>query len=277
MRRMPALFIVFASFLIVGASPRAQTIESCLYGDRAIQTGDFQGAVDHYTACLKTEGQSEENQATAHVRRSQAYSELEEYGSAIGDLDAAAALDPEDHMIPYDRAKVWLLTGDTASAIGDLTMVIDMAPDFAGAYNQRGLVFMQLDEFAAAIADFSVAIELRPDIADGFQQRGYAYLLTEEYALAVADYDSFMELSGGDLIAFRLRALAKAGTGDADGAFEDVLISWRLDPVFLRQDQQTLLNLGFYDGDINGSETEETVAAMKEWLRSRGEKAGAEE
>lgn len=94
------------------------------------QSGDYQGAIDHYTKSLERNPQF----AIAYNNRGVSYHKK----------------------------------GDYQQAIQDYTRAIDLNPNFAYAYCNRGEAWLHLGEWARARADFNVALSKGADIAGSF-------------------------------------------------------------------------------------------------------------
>ena len=98
------------------------------------QSGDYQGAIDHYTKALDRNPRF----AIAYNNRGVAYYE----------------------------------NGDYQRAIQDYTRAIDLNPNFAYAYCNRGEAWLHLGEWERAKADFNIALIKEVDIVDSFHN-GY--------------------------------------------------------------------------------------------------------
>lgn len=263
MARKKAIAMVL---LALAGSAWADEPDTCQDAYDLGRMGDHQGAVAAYSVCLENADLDDRHRAALLVGRAVAHAGLRQYGESVADYDAAAVLDPDDPMVPYGRGKARLMAGERAAAIDDFGVVVDLAPDFPGGYYFRGIAAAENGDLAGAIKDYDRSLELRPDVVEAYERRAQALFGTKQYAAAAADYDRVIEMTGGSLDLFRLRGLARAGAGDADGAFEDLQITWRLEPALIAQDQERLRGAGYYEGEINGAQDEATVAAMRRWL-----------
>ncbi|EWC91429.1 tetratricopeptide repeat protein [Porphyromonas catoniae ATCC 51270] len=76
------------------------------------------------------------------------------------DLNQAIALDPQFAYAYYNRANLYVRSGEEDKALLDYTKAIELSPSFAEAYYNRGLLFFALGKVNEGTRDLSKAGEL---------------------------------------------------------------------------------------------------------------------
>jgi tetratricopeptide (TPR) repeat protein len=82
------------------------------------------------------------------------------YDDAIADLNAAAKLAPKLAYIYYNRANLYVMSGQLPEAFDDYTRAVELNPHFAEAYYNRGLVQIYMKDTRKGYLDISKAGEL---------------------------------------------------------------------------------------------------------------------
>lgn len=141
--------------------------------------------------------------------RAMDYATIKDYASALADLDAVIAAQPDFAPSYLMRAAVRYqlqesqqgtvvvapdaTTLNAASAMAleqmmaDLDKALDLNPRMAVAHYNRGVVLMRLDAWADAIAAFTRAIEIDPTLGPAYFNRGFALFSRGNRDEAVAD------------------------------------------------------------------------------------------
>lgn len=134
--------------------PPAQT--HFIAGGRYYGEGEFQKAVEEYTAILELEPRNTE----AYGNRGLAYAQLGEIALAIEDFSRLIEIDPEDAKAYYNRGIRYAQLEDFDRAIADYDRCIELAPAYAVAYFARGLVYQELGRNQEASRDIQKAEQL---------------------------------------------------------------------------------------------------------------------
>ena len=117
--------------------PFAQT--HFMAGARFYREGEFQKAVEEYTAILELEP----GNTKAYGNRGLAYTQLGEIALAIDDFSRLIEIDPEDAKAYYNRSTRYGQLEDFDRAIRDYDSSIELDPGYAAAYFARGLVYQE--------------------------------------------------------------------------------------------------------------------------------------
>ncbi len=186
---------------------------------------------------LRSAGLDDRVIATAHLRRAQAYVDLDKKELATADYDTALRLldkliDPEV-ALPADlfqRALALQGLGNIERAMVDYGQVIQRDPHEIRAFVNRGRVLSSLGRYGEAIADFDSAIRLSPDNTLAFMERGNAYGKTGEYARSLADLNKAIALSPANADAYVMRGVAYGHQGKNLRAGADYDKALSIDP-----------------------------------------------
>ncbi|MDE0020645.1 MAG: tetratricopeptide repeat protein [Candidatus Poribacteria bacterium] len=115
-------------------------------------------------------------------------------------------------------------------AIGDLNKAIDLSPDDAESYYNRGAAYNDLEQYDKAISDYSKAIDLEPERAIYYINRGRAYNLIDNNGRAIDDFDRAVEINPDSSEAYLSRATVYLELRELDRAVEDINKALALNP-----------------------------------------------
>lgn len=159
-------------------------------------------AIDNISSKLT----SETKDADIFFNRAMEFSLVQDFSSAINDLNKAILLRPDFTLAYFMRANIrykqieynnntdedLALEQDKKKAsdkqynfdaemiIRDYDRVISLAPDFQYAYFNKANVLASLKDFRSAISLYTRAIEIDPGFAEAYYNRGLIYLFTGE-------------------------------------------------------------------------------------------------
>jgi len=180
---------------------------------------------------------SDENFATAHIHRGDAYVAKKDVDRAISDYTDAIRLDPKNASARFNRGRAYILKGDYdyESAISDFTEAIRLDPNIrlqGEALTFRGAAYALKGDYEHAITDYAEAMRLNPTHPElDLEFRSTAYALKGDYERAIADCTELIRLYPESAIGFVCRAEMRARTGDFDGALADSETAIRLNPL----------------------------------------------
>lgn len=149
--------------------------------------------------------ESQDRQACNLLARALDFCMLQDYSSALTDLDNTLALDPENWASWFCRAQVRarsIEAGNTdnrsnagyQAVVRDLTRVTEIEPDFAYAYYNRGTFYARSNDMHAALMDFNTAIELDSMLAEAWYNRGLVFIQLNRMEEAFNDLSKAGEL-----------------------------------------------------------------------------------
>jgi tetratricopeptide (TPR) repeat protein len=177
-------------------------------GELMVAKGDMNAAKEHFNEVIAYYSKNLSKSKKAgwdYIRRGRAYYHLGEVDKGVSDIEAGAAMLPNDATAQYELGHARLSKGDAAGAIKPLDVAIKANPKFYPAYVERGSANIALGEYLAAKKDLDVAL------ANEKSPEGY--------------------LS---------RAMARVALGDAVGAYNDVIEAKKLNPKSIEQKQKVV-------------------------------------
>ncbi|HSM82764.1 MAG TPA: tetratricopeptide repeat protein [Nodosilinea sp.] len=189
------------------------------------ELGDFQGAIDDYTAVLELNPDlqdrsynqtlvglaldspdatlSEDAPLNLRFRLADLYDSRGLLRAQVGDGEGAVAdytlalrFNPRSGRILANRGRVFSRQGDYPAAIADFDSALAINDGDALAYCDRGYALYFLDEWAMALEDFNQALVLNPNLAEAYIGRGHTNIrLGNGATLAMNDFRKALELS----------------------------------------------------------------------------------
>jgi tetratricopeptide (TPR) repeat protein len=169
------------------------------------------GALDDALADLSQALSLAPNDAAAYAARAKVHLAAGSYDAAVTDF--SAALDNTSDRkakvaLLIGRGHTLMVKGLFDAALGDLDAAIAINPKSASAYNHRGLVYRKKADTARAIEEYTVAIALNPVYALAYSNRGHAYESLGNRKEAIRDFSRALLLDGSLTSASeRLKAL----------------------------------------------------------------------
>jgi tetratricopeptide (TPR) repeat protein len=164
--------------------------------------------------------------ADIYFNRSLEFSMVQDFNSAIEDLNKAISLRP-DFMLAYfcranirfklvdfsknsvdtgnktlsdEKGKIKKISADNQTIfdinliMGDLEKVNQLNPDFSFAYYNKGNILCMQKDFQTAILNYTKAIQVDSDFAEAYFNRGLTYLFVGEDAKGLSDLSKAGEL-----------------------------------------------------------------------------------
>ncbi|MCM1309889.1 MAG: tetratricopeptide repeat protein [Bacteroides sp.] len=141
--------------------------------------------------------------------RAMDYATLKDYSSALADLNAVIAAQPDfapaylmRSAVRYRMQEAGLgqvvIEGDAAALnaqstmvlekiLDDLNRALDLNPRMAVAHYNRGVIYLRLENWTDAIAEFTQAIEIDPTLGAAYYNRGFAQMSRGNRDAAVSD------------------------------------------------------------------------------------------
>ena len=173
-------WLLLGFLLIVGAvllglfGPERRTLpEDCGAAENAMETEDFDRAIDHYLLCLETEPLPQDIQAYIFFQLANAYSAKGNHHQAIEDYSEAIALDPSLGWAYNNRCWSRGLLRQSTEALVDCDEALKLLPDRPEILDSRALAYWQLGELNKARADLEQARAKDPSFpspAERFRQ-----------------------------------------------------------------------------------------------------------
>jgi tetratricopeptide (TPR) repeat protein/predicted aspartyl protease len=131
--------------------------------------------------------------AAGYARLGAALASRHEFERALADLSKAIELEPNGSDYLYDRAKIYMQTGQAPLALADLTQVLALKPETIEAYVSRAQILLGQKNNAAAVADLDAAAALAPPQADVRLTLGQLYAGAQNFSAAIKQWDLWIE------------------------------------------------------------------------------------
>jgi cell division protein FtsN len=164
MRGLIAISLLFFGLtLSAGAADQPDAVAEFYAGHAALQQGDPQQAIEHFSKAL-TLGKLEQTQvAYVHHYRAIAFQRLDRQQEAIDDYTQALAIGTLPQRVQaaiyYNRAIALDHLANFDRAIKDYTQAIALKPDYAEAYMNRGNAYRKLGDNDAALKDYQMSAQ----------------------------------------------------------------------------------------------------------------------
>ncbi|MFQ5794128.1 MAG: HEAT repeat domain-containing protein [Candidatus Bipolaricaulia bacterium] len=184
-----------------------------------LNQGEYERAISSFNQAIELIPRYTE----AHVSRGSAYLLKGEYDRAISDFDKAIGLEPGTAEAYLGRGLAYSKQGEYGRAIADYTQTIELIPEDTMVYLIRGIAYKNKGEYDRASTDVTQATQAANETNDAFSNDficwfgsidGFAEIVLPacEHAVELAPDNGAIRDS---------RGLARALTGDIEGAIED--------------------------------------------------------
>lgn len=146
---------------------------------------------------LNRRGEMRSEQAELLVQAGKMDSAKRLDGQAADDFATAVQYAPENWRHLHNYAISLAMRGEYPQAIQQLDMAIERNPNYANARFNRAELYLETGEYESAEQDYTAAIELSQD-AQYFNSRAHCRFLMQSYPGALEDYQRAVELDSGN-------------------------------------------------------------------------------
>jgi tetratricopeptide (TPR) repeat protein len=196
-------------------------------GTKKAMNGDNEGAIGDFTKSLEIYPS-----ASTFMKRGYAYLLLQDYRTAMTDLNEAIKQNPKLDRAYFARGVCRFEQQDFTGAQEDMNRFIEKDKKNPMAYNYlAGIRFMQKD-FKGALDYYDQVVQLDPNYPDVYTNRGMMKHYTGDLKGAIADYDESLKKKPENPTAYSNRGAAKFMLQDYVGALGDLNSAIRLNPDF---------------------------------------------
>ena len=148
--------------------------------------GDYKGATDDYTQCIRINPLS----AASFQNRGIARSQYDDHFGAIEDYKLAIKIDPLNYFIIIQKASSEVQIEEYENALTSTDKAISINPFLGSGYVLRGIILNHLEEYDKAIVDFDKAIEIDPSDAEPWLRKAVSKSSLLRPTEALLDCDS---------------------------------------------------------------------------------------
>jgi len=184
--------IVF--FLGTGPNVFAGATDEAIAGLAAGKAGDYQKAIEKFTAAISSGELPQEPLADAFNNRGVAYRRSGKFHHAIEDFTSAIALNPAQPTFWANRGLAYAKEGFYDLGIADFNQTIQLEPNDPMIYLKRGNAYFDTALYKESIVDYSQALKLKPDLLLALHNRCEAYERKNQKVLARRDCRRVLEL-----------------------------------------------------------------------------------
>jgi tetratricopeptide (TPR) repeat protein len=196
-------------------------------GDAQLQAGDLEAALSAFDQALSIDPQF----APAYLGRARAQIAQEAASSSIlTDLNSAVLLDPDLIDAYLERAAYNLGRGNPVSALEDVTAAESKAPQNAVVQYQKALVYLAQSDFESALQASSRAYDLDLTLLPNYVAKARALQGLEEYAQSIETLQSYLSFEGDDGTAWQVLGMDYQLNGQEELALESFERALSLDP-----------------------------------------------
>ncbi|KAG6547854.1 hypothetical protein Mapa_010673 [Marchantia paleacea] len=125
--------------------------------------------------------------AEAYRSRAVINIEMENYKQALGDLDRAHHLQPENPYTYSWRRFVRVMLKEYEGALEDANKAIELQPHKQFHWQERGILKGMMRDLPGALSDLTKGLQLNPDDYESLKHRGYIKYLMQDQAGACDD------------------------------------------------------------------------------------------
>ena len=264
---MRSMLVVIGLLALVSTFASAQASD----WDDCAQERDLKLSLAGCTKVLDAGKVSGKRLATTYYYRGNVNRRLGNLDQAVKDLNHALELDP-NYKHPYiDLGLVEKNRRNYDHAIAYYDRALEIDPEFAKAYYNRGNVYWYQDRYDRAVMDYDQAIDIDPDYYFPYVGRAWALYALGHDELALQNADKALELRPGDAHARNIRALVLSVLGQWQEALTelDAFIIEEHKPALVKRLQTSLVEMGYFDGPVDGEYGPKTRSALEACLKER--------
>lgn len=159
------LLALMAAVLYV-AAPRVSLPEDCLAAGKALEAGDYDGAIELYILCIDMGELNQAQQASAYYDLANAYFAKGNYYQAIRDFGTAIELNPKHGWAYNNRCWSYALLRRAEEALRDCDEALRLLPKRPEVLDSRALAHWLAGEHDRARQDLERAREIDPAMPD---------------------------------------------------------------------------------------------------------------
>jgi tetratricopeptide (TPR) repeat protein len=154
------------------------------------------------------------------------------YQPTDAELDARIKASPTDADGYRDRSDAFASKGDYPSALGDMDRAVALKPNDASLLNARCFTRAEANrDLPAALDDCNAALKLSPRDPPTLDSRGFVYFRLGQFDHAISDDDAALDVDQTQAPSLYIRGLAKRKQGDVKGGDADIAAAKVLDPA----------------------------------------------
>jgi tetratricopeptide (TPR) repeat protein len=139
--------------------------------------------------------------------------------------------DPKNATAYLKRSEAFDAAGRTDKALDDLARAAQFSPRDPNVYNNRGVIYFRQAQYEKAMSDYDRALSLNPFYVMGYINRGILWGRLGEFEKAVKDFSMVLAMDNRSYLAYYYRGLALKELNKVDLAIKDLETAYRLNPT----------------------------------------------
>jgi tetratricopeptide (TPR) repeat protein len=211
---------VGAAALVIAAGAGAQDAGECQLGAAALNSGAYDAAERHYSACLEDPATDLQNRLVGHFNRAIVRYSRGDLDASVADFDEALRIQPALPDAYFYRAQVHRRKGDADRALNDYSEGLKYRAD-AAAHFARGNILFDKGLANEAQEEFTEAIRIDGNHAEAYNNRGNIFRERMELHQALADYSEAVRLDPDNALFHANRGGVHDQLGNFDRAERD--------------------------------------------------------
>lgn len=163
--------------------------------------------------------------APPHWYLGRAYYESGDYELAMEQMEKALSIDPYYALAYADRGLINSVLGDDEKALKDYEMALNLDPSLAKVHHNLGFEYFEHGEWELAYEEYDIAVHIDPGRYVTWGARGEVLSSLGRYSECVESANSAISLNDEYWLAYLVRSLCHAKSGDAQAAFSDFSVA----------------------------------------------------
>lgn len=169
---------------------------------------DFKEVIIDVDNAMKFAKEDKDLKINLLLKKSAAHNYLNDFKSAISDLELALTIDSSYIAIYVDFGITYMDIKDYPSALKYFTKASEYDPNDYILLMNIGFLFIQMEEYRKAIGALNKSIQIEPNLLpESYNNRGFAYFKLGELETAEADIDKSLEMYPQNSYAHKNKAL----------------------------------------------------------------------
>ena len=209
------------------AEIRSKIKQQCIQAQSLLHRRDYQQALAILTKILQN------NQADfeVHLLLGQVYQKLENFSQAEHQFLKAEKLNPDQPVLAYHKANLYLLTQRYKQALNLISKGISQQPQSSPYYRLRASIYRNLGQTGPAAQDVMTARQLEKEKLESFLHRVAGYVKQKETGQALAALDEILSQYPYFEKAYLTRAQIYYDRKELNRALEDISRAIELNPA----------------------------------------------
>ena len=216
------LFLVFASAVVFSVYVFLTGQDDRLF----VACVDGKNNAEGISACTTLIEQAKDQDALhlaqLYASRARKYLQLDQYQTALQDLDRAIAFDSETPENYTNRAIMYAKLGEYDAALADFEASLAASPSSVAAFRARGNTHSAMHNYNAALDDYGAALVIQPDDVPSLEGRSQVLARLNRMQDALEATSDLLSIAPDNIWALKRRAALFANAEQFQPAISDI-------------------------------------------------------